>query len=340
MIQTLMYPYGVAKVTGSIKLKNTDFKVDEGLGFEPEGTGEHLFLQVEKTGLSTHELIDKIAIDFELKARDIGYSGLKDKHAITRQWISLRLPGKSGYIDCSDSEDYRVIKQGWHNRKLKPGTHRKNHFDVTLRNLSAFPSETQNQLELIATRGMANYFGQQRFGQQQDNVDRAMSAFSNARKARRLSRTKRSLYLSALRSHLFNQILSHRIECGYWDKPIEGDVFMLSGSQSIFHEPLNQSLLDRFEQQDISSTASLYGSGNQMLQGRALAVEDEVLTKFKSIRDCLLQQDSHLAMRSTRVVVENLKFDYSDTEQTLTIKATLPRGSYFTTLLNHFVDID
>ena len=81
MTGTLAYPYGKAKVSGTIKSQSTDFRVDEELGFEPDGEGEHLFLKIEKTGLSTHELIDRIAVDFKLKPRDIGYSGLKDKHA-------------------------------------------------------------------------------------------------------------------------------------------------------------------------------------------------------------------------------------------------------------------
>ena len=338
MIEALVYPYGDATIKGTIKSQATDFKVDEDLGFEPDGEGEHLLLQIEKVGLSTHELIDRIAADFKLKPRDIGYSGLKDRHAVTRQWLSLRLPGQSGHENAPESADYRILKQGLHRRKLKPGTHRRNHFEVTIRNLSAFSSVTQNQIDLIRCKGMANYFGQQRFGSKQDNVGRALGVFGSERKTRKISRSKKSLYLSALRSHLFNQILSRRIEAGYWSEPADGDVFMLAGSQSIFYEPINQDLIDRFDQQDISSTVSLYGTGNRMLEGRALALEDQVLAEFEEIRDCLSQQKTHLAMRATRVVVENLKFAYSDAEQTLTIVATLPRGSYFTTLLNHFLN--
>lgn len=337
MTDTLLYPYGDPAVTGTIKMQATDFRVDEELGFEPDRAGEHLFLQIEKTGLSTHELIDRVAVDFKVQPRDIGYSGLKDKHAVTRQWLSLQLPGQVGRIPVPETCDYKILDQGWHHRKLRPGTHRRNRFDVTIRNVGAFPTRTQDQFELVAIKGMANYFGQQRFGRQQDNVRQALRAFGNERKARKLGRSKKSLYLSALRSHLFNQILSRRIGSGFWNEPVDGDVFMLAGSQSIFYAPISQDLIDRFEQQDISSTISLYGVGNQMLQGSALSLEDSVLAEFGVIKDCLLQQNIRLAMRATRVTVDNMNYDYSGADQTLKITAILPRGSYFTTLLNHFV---
>ncbi len=338
MIDTLVYPYGEPEISGTIKSQATDFVVKEDLGFEPGGEGEHLFLQIEKTGLSTHELIDRVAAQFKLKSRDIGYSGLKDKHAVTRQWLSLQLPGESGFIPASKAAGYRILKQVWHHRKLRPGTHRRNHFDVTIRNVSALSSVSQHQIESIGANGMANYFGQQRFGRKQDNVRQALKIFGEKRTARKLSRRRKSLYLSALRSHLFNQILSHRIESGFWYEPVDGDVFMLAGSQSIFQAPIDAVLIHRFKQLDISSTVSLYGTGRQMLQGAALALEDQVLAEFEAIKGCLLQQNTRLAMRATRVVVENLKTTYIAVDRTLKITATLPRGCYFTTLLNHFVD--
>jgi tRNA pseudouridine13 synthase len=86
---------------------------------------------------------------------------------------------------------------------------------------------------------MANYSGEQRFGARQDNVERAIHTFTNERRTRNLSRTKRGLYISAMRSFLFNQILSQRIELGHWRRPLDGDVFMFNRSNSIFCEPIN-----------------------------------------------------------------------------------------------------
>lgn len=336
---SLFYPYGESLVTGKLKTEATDFKVVENLGFEPSGEGEHLFLLVEKIGLSTHELVDLLAKDFKLKPRDIGYSGMKDKQAVTQQWLSLHLPGQMFRFEMPAVSGYTIVDQGWHNRKLKRGSHRSNSFEVLIRDVDLFGDETRRQIDLIESTGMANYFGQQRFGEQQDNVSRAIQVFGNPRKTRKLGRNKKSLYISALRSHLFNQILSHRIESGHWQEPIDGDIYMLAGSHSIFYEKLNEEILNRFQHFDISSTVSLYGEGESRLSGRALEIENKVYAENSTIVDCLLAQKAKLQMRATRVVVEDLYVEYQEKEKTLLIEATLPSGSYFTTLLDHFIDI-
>jgi len=333
-----LYPYGKPVISGLLKSAPEDFKVTENLGFEPSGDGEHLFLWIEKSMLTTHELIERVASDFSVKVRDIGYSGLKDKNAVTRQWLSLYLPGKMTSQETPDISEYKLLGQTWHDKKLRPGTHRSNYFEVIVRNVETLPKTSLQQLDLIRSQGMANYFGQQRFGRQDDNVERALYAFTNNRRARRLSRSKKSLYLSALRSHLFNRVLSRRIEQGYWDKPISGDVFMLSGSRSIFYESLNDALLARFTQLDLSSTISLYGIGNRLLQGDAMETENQVLADYGAIRQCLIQQKAKLTMRAARAVAQGLNLEHDPLKSTLYIRLTLARGSYFTSFLDHFID--
>ncbi|MDH5353500.1 MAG: tRNA pseudouridine(13) synthase TruD [Gammaproteobacteria bacterium] len=334
----LAYPYGSALTTGRLKEQAADFKVTENLGFEPSGEGEHLFLLVKKAGMSTHELIDAIARDFKLKPRDIGYSGLKDKLAVTQQWLSLHLPGQMHQFNMPEIDAYTILQQSWHHRKLKPGTHRTNSFEVIVRNLEGFTEDTERQINAIKSAGMANYFGQQRFGERLDNVSRALQIFSNPRKTRKLSRNKKGIYLSSLRSHLFNQILSSRIDSGYWQEPIEGDVYMLSGSQSIFYEALNDDIRNRYKSFDLSSSASLFGDGNSKLADKAQAIEEQVFSGHPEIVDCLRRLKAKLQMRPVRVAVEDLNVEYQEKEKTLLIKATLPSGSYFTTLLDHFID--
>ena len=334
----LAYPYGAALVNGLVKGQASDFKVTEELGFQPAGEGEHLFLLIEKSMMTTHELIERAADDFSIKPRDVGYCGLKDKLAVTRQWLSLYLPGQMHSLKMPSVSDYNLLDHKWHNKKLRPGTHRSNHFEVIVRNVESMPETTRHQLDMIQQQGMANYFGEQRFGRQGDNVEQAVRTFSNPRRARKLSRSKKSLYLSALRSFLFNRVLSRRIEQGIWDKPVTGDVFMLSGSQSIFYEPINDGLLERYNHQDISSTISLYGAGNRILQSQALEIEDAVLAEHETIKQCLLQAKAKLQMRAARVTVADLRVEFNENERSLYIEARLPRGSYFTSLLDHFID--
>ena len=334
----LIYPYGEAQVTGVIKNQAEDFRVDENLGFNASGDGEHLLIQVEKTGLTTVELIDYVARDFDIKPHDVGYSGHKDKLAVTRQWLSLHLPGRMNSLEIPTSTKYRLLEHSWHNRKLRPGAHRSNSFQVVVRDVGDYPAATQSQIDQISISGFANYFGEQRFGRGQDNVAQALHHFTNARRSRKLSRTRRSLYLSALRSFLFNRVLSRRIESGYWAKPVSGDVFMLAGSHSIFYEAISADIIQRYQQLDLSSTVSLYGSGSRLLELEAAELEDQVIASYPDIAQCLLDQGAKLQMRNTRALVEDFEVDYDQSENMMMIKATLPAGCYFTTLLNHFVD--
>ena len=335
MEQGLVYPYGVPNVTGVLKSMPVDFQVTEELGFEPEGEGEHLFLWIEKTGLSTAELIHRIARDYSLKPQLIGYSGLKDKHALTRQWLSLHLPGKPSPADLGEGDGYRVLRQARHHKKLRPGTHKSNAFQLRLREVRDFPDETREQLQCVAKQGFANYFGAQRFGRKQDNVRQALEQLTT----RRLKRSRKSILLSSLRSYLFNQILTRRISLGHWELPLAGDVFMLRGSHSIFAEELDDKLIARYQQLDITSTASLYGAGISLLTGEPRSIEAQVFAGREDITRCLDQQGVKLQMRPLRVSVDKLSFDYDAKDQSLLINLELPAGCYVTTMLNHFITL-
>lgn len=332
------YPYGKPCQTGAIKSRPEDFRVIENLGFEPCGEGEHLFLHIEKTNLTTQDLVEQVAREFSVKPRDIGYSGLKDKLAVTQQWLSVHLPGQMNSTEIPESSHYKLLQHNWHNKKIRPGSHRSNSFEVIVKNIDELSEHTQQQIDELTSFGVANYFGEQRFGSQQDNVERAIHTFTNERRTRKLSRTKRSLYISALRSFLFNQILSCRIELGHWKEPLNGDVFMLSGTHSIFCESVNDEISERFARQDLSSTASLFGIGDRLLEAEALAIESEVLSQYEDIVKCLTDQKSKLQMRSTRIAVENFTVEHDAETLTLNVKVTLPAGCYFTTLLAHFID--
>ena len=325
----LKFPYGEPTLQGRFKTRPQDFIVAEELGFQPDGQGEHRLLLVEKTGLSTPELVERIASELQIKTRDIGYSGLKDKRAISRQWISI--PNPTTDIEVTETDFYRILESGLHRRKLRRGSHKSNTFEVRLRQVNEFSSDAQAQLECIAQSGFANYFGEQRFGRQQDNVEQALGKLSNPR----LPRWRKGILISALRSYLFNLILSRRIEMGIWQQPVEGDVFMLRGSHSIFSETLDDSIRQRYTAQDISSTASLYGSGPCLLSGTALEIEQEIFSAHPEITACLDRHGAKRQMRATRVVPRDLTCEYDSQEQCLLLKLRLPAGSYLTSLLDH-----
>ena len=334
MLQEPLYPYGPAVANAVLKSRPSDFEVSEELGFEPAGEGEHLFLWIEKSGLSTQELIGCIARDYSLDPKLIGYSGLKDKHALTRQWLSLHLPGKNPVCGPTEGSGYQVLKQARHTRKLRPGTHGYNAFQVRLRDVHGFSETTRQQLETIAAQGFANYFGAQRFGRRQDNVRQALDELPR----RRLKRSRRSLLISALRSYLFNRILAQRIQLGPWDLPLEGDVFMLRGTRSIFTDRLDDALFERYRLLDISNTGSLFGVGQNLLSGEPGSIEAQVYAECEEITKCLDQQDAKLQMRPLRAVVDNFGYDFDAGDRSLLLKADLPSGCYMTTLLEHFIN--
>lgn len=333
-VEALSYPYGEPCLKGLIKSRNDDFRVDEELGFEPSGEGEHWLLQVEKDGLTTAQLIARLAADFGLHPRQIGCSGLKDKNAVATQWLSLHLPGKPLPEARHSSNAYRVLRAERHRAKLRRGTHRSNRFRVRVRGIDGLPDATLRQLDDVERHGMANYFGAQRFGRRGDNVEQALVRLDRSR----LGRQQKSLLISALRSELFNRVLALRIVEDCWRAPVDGDVFMLRGSRSIFSAPLDDEIRRRYDSLDISATGSLYGSGDNRLDGEALRLERRVFDANREICECLERQDARLQMRALRVAVEDFEYRLDKTEKLLEVTATLPAGSYLTSLLGHFVN--
>lgn len=338
-MSALVFPYGEATSSAQIKLYPEDFRVSEELGFELTGNGEHLFLYVQKSGLTTQQLTERISKIAGIHPRNIGYSGLKDKQAVTQQWISLHLPGCKQPPDIPNTEDYQILQSQWHDKKLRVGVHRSNHFDITLRNIKGDLDKILRKIGKIEKQGFANYFGSQRFGTQQDNVAQALRVLNNRHKSKRLGRHKKSLYLSALRSELFNRILSRRIELGFWDHPVQGDTYTLAGSQSLFNADIDDEILQRYAQFDIHSALSLYGSGDSRIADQALNIENEVVSSYPGISDTLIASEIKRSYRASRAIPRQLKVSYEPQQNSINLKVELAKGVYLTTLLDHFVDI-
>ncbi len=159
-------------VGGVIKTRPEDFFVEELPAYEPSGSGTHVYAQIEKKGLGTREALDRIARALNVQRRDIGTAGLKDAHAVARQWISIEhiQPERLAQLDLAE---VRVLQTSRHTNKLKPGHLRGNRFIVRLRRL-AMPLEeahrtAETALSVLTRRGVPNYFGPQRFGNHRNN---------------------------------------------------------------------------------------------------------------------------------------------------------------------------
>ncbi|HEY4556261.1 MAG TPA: tRNA pseudouridine(13) synthase TruD, partial [Lysobacter sp.] len=240
-----------------------DFFVEELPGFEPSGSGEHLLLTIEKRGMNTAHAARRIAQWAGVGEVAIGVAGMKDRHAVTRQRVSVHLPRKvapdlAALPFDEAGESLRVLEHAWHAKKLPRGALAGNRFVLVLRDVEGERDAIEARLRLIAERGLPNYFGEQRFGRGGDNVAAALAMFSG----RRVRREQASLLLSAARSELFNRVLAARVERGCWDSPLDGEVWMLDGSRSVFGpQPFDDTLRQRLGAFDIHPTGPLWGRG-------------------------------------------------------------------------------
>jgi len=318
---------------GEIRVLPEDFIVKETLSFEPSGSGEHVFLQIQKTGENTEFVARQLARFANVRQRDIGFAGLKDRHAVTTQWFSIWLPkGEQPNWQAFSSETIQVLTVTRHARKLKRGVLANNGFVLTIRNWLGDKEKTITQLNALKNHGVPNYYGSQRFGHHGQNVVKALEMFAG----KKTGREQRSLYLSAARSFLFNQILSTRIEQENWASGLDGDVFMIEGSRSLFTcEKIDEAIATRLAENQLHPTGTLFGKGNTRLTSNALALEQTVFEKFSPLTQGLLACDLETDRRALRVMPQNLTWQFS--ENTLQLSFNLPAGSYATSVLREII---
>ena len=313
--------------------------VVESLGFSLDGEGAHLWLQIEKTGLNTRDLITALVAGLKIAEKDIGYSGLKDKQAVTCQWFSVPWPIAMALPEMAEMplpEGAHVRKLIRSGKKLRRGTHRTNEFTVTLRELTTDHDVIERRLHTVASVGFPNYFGVQRFGSDGRNVDNARSMFVRRRK---LSRFKRSIYLSAARSYLFNQVLAARVENGSWLQVLPGEVCMLAGSNSVFKCDMpDTDIQKRHDEHDIHTTGPMVGSGDAMTTRDVHELESRFMQEEDLLCSGLKAAGLKSERRALRASAINLQWQWID-EKTLEIAFALQRGVYATSMLGEIADL-
>ncbi len=329
-VEDLPYAYDKPSNQGLIRQKTEDFIVHERLGFVPEGQGEHIFLEIEKRGENTDYVAGQLARIANVKRRDIGFAGLKDRHAVTTQWFSVWLPGKhEPDWQHFETDSIKIRKIERHLRKLKRGVLTGNQFVITIREWQGDKTEIIKRLEIIKQQGVPNYFGEQRFGRSGQNVAKALQLFRGAK----FKKNQRSIYLSAARSLVFNQILAHRVNSGNWNQAISGDLMMLNQSGSYFKaENLDEELRQRCVSGKIHATGALWGEGQSELCGQALAIEKAIIDRFSELVNGLEKMGLKQQRRALRVNADSLVWNFED-ERTIKLKFFLPAGSYATAVL-------
>jgi tRNA pseudouridine13 synthase len=331
--------WGEARLTGRIRERIEDFQVREVLSFTPDGSGEHLWLEVEKSGLTTPQAQQFLARAFKLSPREVQYAGLKDRRALTTQWFSLHVGMKRG-IDALPPlpPGLRVLQAAKNSRKLRRGSHRSNRFLLTVRDLRGDTSGLSERLDLIAREGLPNYFGAQRFGHGGSNL-RALQAWWQEG-APAPSRTLRGILLSAARGFLFNAVLAERIRLGNWNALVNGDCFNLDGTsrQFVAAAATEAELQERLARLDIHPTGPLWGKGDAEASAAALILEQEVMKRHAWLCEGLLREGLAHARRPLRVAVRNLRHVLAGDQ--LQLEFELTSGAYATAVLREVVDMD
>lgn len=316
--------HGGPVIQAEFKRECEDFIVTEHLGFEPEGIGEHVFLWIEKIGSNTTWVADLLARHAGVPQVAVGYSGLKDRQAVTRQWFSVAVhPSVEPDWQLLNSDNLRVLSVSRHVRKLKRGVHKSNRFDIRLRHLQGDRDKLQRQLNDIKIQGFPNYFGDQRFGRQGSNLPAAERMFAGAR----VKRQQRSHYLSAARSWLFNRLLSQRVDNGTWLSADADGHFYLVGSASHFAASGEDNLQARIEAVDIHPATVLWGRTTSELSDacRGLAEDYPVL--------CQGLESAGLALEYRAVRERPTEFSWHEEGNDLVLTFSLGRGCYATALL-------
>ncbi|TXH69087.1 MAG: tRNA pseudouridine(13) synthase TruD [Thiothrix sp.] len=319
-----------APLTGQFRVQPEDFIVNEQIDIDLSGTGEHLWLQVRKTGANTDWVAGQLARCAQVPASEVGYAGLKDRHAVTTQWFSVQLPGKADPDFKDLPAEIEILQQQRHDKKLRRGALLSNQFILTLRNCSGDFAAAQAICTEISQRGLPNYYGEQRFGHNMGNLTKAQRWFEGSFTPKQ--RNQRSLYLSAARSWIFNHVLSARIQQNTWDQRLAGDVFMFEGGSAWFIDDASPDLTARLANLDLHPTGVLWGRGELPSSGLMRDLEVEQATQFPIFCAGLEKQGLKQERRALRIKVADLVFNPLDAN-TVRLSFRLPAGAYATILL-------
>jgi len=305
--------YPASGASATLKLLNEDFSVTELPLQLPSGAGEHLWLDVEKNGANTAFVAQQLAAAAGVRDWDVGYAGLKDRYAITRQWFSIYLPkGETPDLTQLQHPEFKVLGQSRHVKKLRPGDLQGNAFRIVLRDVTGDRDAIEANLKAVASRGVPNYFGAQRFGFDGGNVEQGRAML--AREIRVRNPKKKGIYLSAVRSFVFNEVLALRIQQGLWGQTLPGDVMDEAGRP----------------------TGPLWGRGRVSTTDQAQALEMGVAERHATLCDGMEHAGLDQERRALVASPADMAWEWPQADQ-LVLTFSLSAGTYATSVLNEIL---
>lgn len=331
----------VPGIGGALKTHATDFEVEEVPAYQPVGTGDHLFLWLQKTDMPAFALTQYVAEALGVKAQDIGCAGLKDARAITRQYLSVPIAAETRLDALAGHAQVQLLSYGAHTNKLKTGHLKGNRFTVRIRDVHVGAYDrAQTMLGRMMEHGLPNAYGPQRFGRDgTTGVQGAQALGLLGDSRRRLGRSALRLGLSALQSTVFNAVLRHRMLNELWQTPLLGDVMAVraSGGPFVVTDPQVDAV--RLLEQEIVLTGPMPGAKMRAPEQAALAMESQVLKEL-GLGWADFASGGKL-MQGTRrpltVWPEDVML-HAEPEGHLKVAFTLPKGAFATAVLHELMD--
>lgn len=328
-IEPPVWTAALRETGGAIGPEPEDFIVDEVPLYPPSGEGEHLYVRLKKRGRTTKDLVRAVARASGVDPSEIGSAGMKDKHAVTTQWISL--PARAEPPDrWSLPEGFEVLEVARHSNKLRTGHLSGNFFRIRIVGVhDDAESAARVILADIATRGLPNFFGAQRFGSDAKNLDRSL-AWASGQGRGRVPPFERKLFASVLQAEVFNRYAILRLgeELAL---PLHGEVVRLEGSRALFAVEDPEAEAPRWRAADIHPTGPIFGPKMKAARGRpqeleeaatrALGLGDDAFSRVARVADGTRRD---LFVRPADIAVS------SDGPANLVLSFFLPAGSYAT----------
>jgi tRNA pseudouridine13 synthase len=317
---------------GRIKAEPTDFIVEEIPAYEPSGRGDHLYLWIEKTNLTSEQAISRIARAFDVPAPQIGTAGMKDRRAVTRQHVSVPTT-RDDLPELGD--DLRILGARRHTNRLRTGHLHGNRFRIRVRDTALPPHEAAQAasrvLERLSTLGMPNLFGPQRFGLGSETSTLGMALLKGEKTTRKKS--LRKLALSAAQALLYNEYLETRIADGLYRKVIPGDVLKKLATGGLFstQDPSTDQL--RLDSRELVHAGPIFGRKTFPAHDEASLREQKILESHELTLDDFKRHGKLLAGTRRPDIVYPEETSIEEATDGIVLAFTLPAGSYATVLL-------
>jgi tRNA pseudouridine13 synthase len=326
-------------IGGKIREKPEFFRVIEIPAYSPSGEGNHLFVEITKKGVSTPEMLDKVSRILEIPIFDLGCAGLKDKHALTTQTISIFIQDNSSdNVDRIISKLRNELEIGafkLHQNKLKPGHLAGNKFIITISQVSENSEENAQKIaEELKISGVPNFYGAQRFGANMDNAEKAKKILSGELRVR--EKWLKRFLLSSYQSHLFNQYLTKRVLRGF-NNLMQGDICKKHDTGGLFVVENLEEEQKRYNKKEISFTGPMFGKKLWFAESESGEFERQVLTESGLSEEKVSMLGAGLR-RPGRIILGDICA--RKVTEGIEVSFSLPKGSFATVVLREFMKTD